>query len=213
MNKTYITIVLAVVALSGMYTILSQSESNNIRKESQPKNVFESKNTSSDDVEDVLYEVSATTLDNENITTIVEESYEENRAYKFNSGNTQDESNTQRIYTYVSPKLLQNLHENLTLEFDIPQTATTYTTTIESVKQKSNEVSIFKGLIKQGNLGGSVTIVRGEKLSFATVSTEDGVFSIEIDNITGETVIESESSLSQDLHEDDAVYVHEEELL
>lgn len=119
-----------------------------------------------------------------------------------------DQSNDPEKYALkVDPKMIVNLQTGQTFDFFVPELNQTFQTDINTTKNSFNGNHIFKGDILHGQFGENISIVRGKILTFVTVATLQGVFSATINNVTGETILQSEESLNKNLKGPDGIAV------
>lgn len=119
-----------------------------------------------------------------------------------------DQADDPEIYSLkVEPEMISNLQVGQTFDFYVPELNQTFQTDINETRNSFNGTHIFKGEITDGRFGENVSIVRGKNLTFVTVATLQGVYSASIDNLTGKTLLQSETSLNKNLHGDDGIAV------
>lgn len=106
------------------------------------------------------------------------------------------------------PGTLDQIEIGQELELLIPQAARSYITLIDSTHNQLNGVKIWKGTLDDGGDKSNVTITEGEILTFVTISSVEGVFSVEIDNATGRgTMIDEREYKRHMADQDDSVAV------
>ena len=117
----------------------------------------------------------------------------------------------ERIKT--DPEVIANLQVGQMLEFFVPQLGESFQSEITSTSNQFGDVKVWKGEIKGEEQDSSNFIMtQGEVMTNVVLSTTDGIYTVYIDNETGQgTVVDDREYTSRMSHENDAVPYYPEQ--
>ena len=111
----------------------------------------------------------------------------------------------------TNPEALANLQVGQVLEFFVPQLGEAFQSEIESTSNQLGDVKVWKGNIEgEGQEKSNFIMTQGEVMTNVVLATAEGVYTVHIDNETGEgTVVDDREYSSRINDNDDAVpYLH-----
>jgi len=119
----------------------------------------------------------------------------------------------ERIKT--DPEVIANLQVGQMLEFFVPQLGESFQSEVTSTSNQFGDVKVWKGEIQGEEQDSSNFIMtQGEVMTNVVLSTNDGIYTVYIDNETGQgTVVDDREYTSRMSHENDAIPYYPEQHL
>lgn len=97
---------------------------------------------------------------------------------------------------HVDPERLRQLHVGQTLELDIPHEGTTFEAKIASTHNDPGGVKVWRAELADGLEEAGVIITQGKVQTHLVIASEQGNYSVVIDNKTGESTLIDEAEIN-----------------